>query len=155
LFDDRLQCVGITIPSSHPLYTAGGDRVGNGHVMTLLYSSPRFLDHDTGDHPECAQRLRHISARLEATGLMAMCRWPDWSPVTAERLARIHSPSYAEQVARFAAAGGGRIESDTQVSPASADVALLATGAVCDAVCRVVAGEDRHALCVVRPPGHH
>jgi acetoin utilization deacetylase AcuC-like enzyme len=31
----------------------------------------------------------------------------------------------------------------------------LAAGAVCDAVERVVAGEEQQALCLVRPPGHH
>ncbi len=123
--------------------------------MSLLYSSSRFLDHDTGAHPECAERLKHVVARLDAAGLTEACRRPQWQPVTAERLARIHSPAYAEQVAQFAATGGGRIESDTMVSPASCDVALLAAGAVCDAVQRVAVGEDRHALCLVRPPGHH
>jgi acetoin utilization deacetylase AcuC-like enzyme len=123
--------------------------------MALLYSSPRFLDHDTGDHPECAERLRQIMSQLDQTGLAKACRRPDWAPVSAERLARIHSPAYTEQVARFAGEGGGRIETDTMVSPASYDVALLAAGAVCDAVQRVVAGEDQHALCLVRPPGHH
>ena len=32
---------------------------------------------------------------------------------------------------------------------------LLAAGAACDAVRRVLAGEDASALCLVRPPGHH
>ena len=32
---------------------------------------------------------------------------------------------------------------------------MLAAGAVCDAVERVVGSEDRSALCLVRPPGHH
>jgi acetoin utilization deacetylase AcuC-like enzyme len=123
--------------------------------MALLYSSPRFLDHDTGDHPECAERLQHVTARLEEIGLAAECRRREWKPVSAERLARVHSPAYAQQVARFAAEGGGRIETDTLVSPASYDVALLAAGAVCDAVERVMAGEDLHAVCLVRPPGHH
>jgi acetoin utilization deacetylase AcuC-like enzyme len=41
------------------------------------------------------------------------------------------------------------------VSAASFDVALLAAGAACDAVKRVVAGEDQTALCIARPPGHH
>ena len=39
--------------------------------------------------------------------------------------------------------------------PESYDVARLAAGAAVDAVRRVVAGEDRNALCLVRPPGHH
>jgi acetoin utilization deacetylase AcuC-like enzyme len=62
---------------------------------------------------------------------------------------------HVRQVESFASAGGGRIEVDTLVSPASYDVALLAAGAACDAVDRVLRGEDRTALCLVRPPGHH
>jgi len=123
--------------------------------MALLYTSPRFLDHDPGDHPECAERLRAITARLEASGLAETCRRPSWSPVSAQRLARIHDLEYAEAAARFAAQGGGRIESDTVLSLDSYDAAVLAAGSVCDAVSRVVAGEDQRALCLVRPPGHH
>jgi acetoin utilization deacetylase AcuC-like enzyme len=70
-------------------------------------------------------------------------------------LARVHEPRYAAEVSAFAQRGGGLIEGDTVVSPASYDVALRAAGAVCDATLRVVAGEDRQALCLVRPPGHH
>jgi acetoin utilization deacetylase AcuC-like enzyme len=124
--------------------------------MALLYTSALFLEHGTGrGHPERAERLRQIAARLQETGLRDACRRPEWQPVTPQRLARVHSLDYAKMVARFAERGGGRIESDTMVSPPSYDVALLAAGAVCDAVERVVRGEDRHALCLVRPPGHH
>jgi acetoin utilization deacetylase AcuC-like enzyme len=44
---------------------------------------------------------------------------------------------------------------DTVVSPTSYEVALMAAGAVCDAVERLVRGEESNALCLVRPPGHH
>jgi acetoin utilization deacetylase AcuC-like enzyme len=44
---------------------------------------------------------------------------------------------------------------DTVVSERSYEVAALAAGAACDAVRRIVAGEESTALCVVRPPGHH
>src|SRR6185503_10460913 len=37
----------------------------------------------------------------------------------------------------------------------SYDAALLAAGAVVDAVDRVLAGEIQRAFCAVRPPGHH
>jgi acetoin utilization deacetylase AcuC-like enzyme len=47
------------------------------------------------------------------------------------------------------------LEADTVLSAASFDVAKLAAGAVCDAIDRVVAGPDRQALCLLRPPGHH
>jgi acetoin utilization deacetylase AcuC-like enzyme len=60
-----------------------------------------------------------------------------------------------DEIFAYAKAGGGYIEADTVVSPASYEVALTAAGAVCDAVQRIVAGEDTQALCLVRPPGHH
>jgi acetoin utilization deacetylase AcuC-like enzyme len=124
--------------------------------MTLLYCNPQFLEHDTGGgHPERPQRLIQVVRHLARTGLDLRCRRPDWQPVTAERLLRVHSLDYAEAVQRFAERGGGRIEEDTQLGPRSYDVARLAAGAVCDAVERVVRGEDANALCLVRPPGHH
>jgi acetoin utilization deacetylase AcuC-like enzyme len=48
-----------------------------------------------------------------------------------------------------------RFDPDTQAGPRSYEAALLAAGAVVDAVERVLAGELDRALCAVRPPGHH
>jgi len=123
--------------------------------MTLLYCPPCFLDHETGGHPERADRIRGIPARLERAGLLGQCRQPDFKPVSRRRLARVHSPKYIDEVWAYAKSGGGYIESDTIVSPASYDVALMAAGSACDAVERVVRGEDTTGLCLVRPPGHH
>ena len=38
--------------------------------MTLLFTDPLFLEHDTGRHVETADRLRSITARLEKVGLV-------------------------------------------------------------------------------------
>ena len=123
--------------------------------MTLLYLDDRFLHHETGDHPECAGRIRGIPARLARAGLDARCRRPEWQPVSAQRLSRVHAAGYVNEVRTTAMSGGGEIDPDTMVGPSSYDVALQAAGAVCDATGRVLRGEDRRALCVVRPPGHH
>lgn len=123
--------------------------------MTFLYYEPCFFQHETGSHPERAERIRRIGPRLEASGLDRQCRRPGWEPVARHRLTRIHSPRYADEVWSLAKSGGGDLDSDTVVSPCSYDVALLAAGAVCDATERIVRGEDRRALCLVRPPGHH
>jgi acetoin utilization deacetylase AcuC-like enzyme len=123
--------------------------------MTLLYTDPRFLDHDTRRHPERAERLRKISAHLATTGVDVQCAAPTWQPASLERIGRVHQLDYIESIAVLAARGGGRPESDTVVSPASFEVARLAAGAAADAVDRVLQGEDRSALCLVRPPGHH
>jgi acetoin utilization deacetylase AcuC-like enzyme len=123
--------------------------------VMLFYYDPLFLEHQTGSHPERPERVAQVARHLERTGLAAQLSRPAWQAASPERLARVHSLPYAESVARFAAAGGGRIEADTVCAPRSYDAALLAAGAVCDAVERVAGGQDRQAFCLVRPPGHH
>lgn len=121
----------------------------------LLYTDPVFLKHDTGAHPEKARRLSRVTEHLQKTGLPGRCEAGEIAPVSLERLARVHKPEYVAQVEDFAKNHGGYIEADTVCGPASYDVALRAAGAVCDAVTRVVRGDHKHALCLVRPPGHH
>ena len=123
--------------------------------MTLLYTSETFLAHDTGAHPERALRLKTVQEHLLQTGLADRCLRPKWAPADKGQVCRLHEGEYFELLQKYAAAGGGRIESDTQVSERSFEVALLAAGAAIDGVRRVVKGEDRTALCLVRPPGHH
>lgn len=123
--------------------------------MTLFYYDPIFQEHWTGNHPEHPERLLRVVRHLQWTGMDACCRRPDWKPVTAQRLTRLHSPAYAQHVQHFCDTYIGRIEEDTIVSHRSYEVALSAVGAVCDAVERVVRGEDQRAFCLVRPPGHH
>ena len=123
--------------------------------MTLLYYDPCFLDHDTGQHPEQPERLRQIIARLDHSGLAAQCVRPQWQPASRKRLQLVHEAAHIDRVAALAARGGGRLDADTVVSPASYDVAALAAGAACDAVGSVLAGTAKAALGIVRPPGHH
>ena len=47
------------------------------------------------------------------------------------------------------------IDGDTVMSAGSAEAALRAAGAVCDAIDSVMAGDVDNAFCAVRPPGHH
>ena len=120
--------------------------------MTLLYCPPCFLDHETGNHPERADRIRQLPERLAAAGLSARCRSPEFQPVSRQRLARVHSPAYIDEVWAYAKSGGGYIEADTVVSPASYDVALMAAGSVCDAVERLFAAKTRKpSVWSVRP----
>ena len=123
--------------------------------MTLLYHHPAFQEHRTGAHPEHPRRCLAIDHHLAAIGLPTQCCQPDWTPATAAQLGQLHDPAYVAKVERYATAGGGRLEADTVLSERSYDVACLAAGAVRDATRRVLAGEARTALCLVRPPGHH
>ena len=123
--------------------------------MTLLYTDRCFLDHETGLHPERADRIRELPERLERAGLAQRCRLRAFEPVARRQLDRVHSARYTDAMWAFARSGGGDIDSETVVGPASYQVALKAAGSVCDAVEQLVEGEDTQALCLVRPPGHH
>lgn len=123
--------------------------------MTLLYSDPVFLEHETGRHPETAERLRAIDRVLAETGLRDRCTRGTFTPLPVETLALTHLPGVVERVRRLAEAGGGHLDADTVVSPASYRVALAAAGASCAAADAVLTGTNPMALCLVRPPGHH
>ena len=123
--------------------------------MTLLYSDRIFLEHDTGNHPECPERLQTTLAHLAKTEIDQQCTQPVWELAASEQLSRVHPDAYVQAIKQFAERGGGKIEADTIVSPLSHHVALQASGAVCHAVESVVRGDDQTALCLVRPPGHH
>jgi acetoin utilization deacetylase AcuC-like enzyme len=123
--------------------------------MTLLYTDSLFLRHDTGPHPECPQRLMAVTARLQQAGLSERRQAGTITPMSAVEVARVHGLHVIETARLVCAQGGGRLEADTPVSPESYDVALAAAGACASAVEAVLAGQDRTALCLVRPPGHH
>ncbi|HAV32794.1 MAG TPA: histone deacetylase, partial [Planctomycetaceae bacterium] len=123
--------------------------------MTLFYSDPGFQRHQTGDHPECPIRVAVLEQHLQRTGLLQrVSRCPAVAAADADLLL-VHTQDHLQELRRFAAAGGGRIEADTVLSPESTDVAWQAAGTAIDAARRVLAGEDRTAFCAIRPPGHH
>src|SRR5262249_53383511 len=82
-------------------------------AMTLLFTDPTYLKHDTGRHPETADRLRAVTARLEKTGLIERCTPGASRPLTEDEVARVHEPELIRQVKELAEAGGGRIDADT------------------------------------------
>ena len=47
----------------------------------LLYHDPCFQDHDTGAHPEKAERLARVEEHLDETGLAKQCKQGAIKPV--------------------------------------------------------------------------
>ena len=125
------------------------------YVPVALFTDPLFEEHDTGAHPECADRLNEIRRRLSETGLIGRCVPGPIRPAIPAELQRIHPERYIRSVEQFADRGGGRLDPDTVVCPASFNVALHAAGSVCAAVDLVLQTDKRRALCLARPPGHH
>lgn len=145
--------MGVKLTSDSPGFCK--TLVTNLSIMTLLYYDPRFLDHETGQHPECAERLRQVIGHLDTRGDLQRLQRPTWQLATDEQLTRVHGSQTIAFLHSLADRGGGRADADTVVSPDSVDVARLAAGALCDAVGQVVDGNSSRALCLVRPPGHH
>jgi acetoin utilization deacetylase AcuC-like enzyme len=119
-----------------------------------LYS-PRFLDHDTGPHPESADRLRAIVAAVSQAdpALHLVELLP--RPATRAELERIHTRAYIHAVEGACLKGHTHLDPDTVVCHDSFAVALLAAGAGLVAVDAALGDGPRRSFCAVRPPGHH
>ncbi len=79
-------------------------------------------------------------------------QWARAAPL--EPILRVHPSEYLLMLGSLAGRGGGRIEADTVVNPASWEAALGAVGAALAAVTHAH-DTGAAALAAVRPPGHH
>lgn len=124
--------------------------------MALLFADPFFLEHETGRHPECPERLRSISARLADSPVTKRFTAGDIVAATRDQLERVHTSLYIDTLQQFVEQGGRQLEQDTVVSPRSFEVALFAAGTAVAATDAVLSSElHQQAVCLIRPPGHH
>ncbi|HDH10113.1 MAG TPA: histone deacetylase, partial [Chloroflexi bacterium] len=124
--------------------------------MTTAYVyDPIYLEHDLPGHPESKERLARIMALLERKGMLSRLSHVRASPISLERLERVHSRTYIDQVRRMAERGGGHLDLDTYMNARSYEVALMAAGGLVNLVEAVLAGEVDNGFALVRPPGHH
>jgi acetoin utilization deacetylase AcuC-like enzyme len=67
---------------------------------------------------------------------------------------RVHPAAYLSALEGIARLGGGTLDADTKMGPASYAAALAGAGAALDAVRHAASGRG-HGFAAVRPPGHH
>ena len=120
----------------------------------VFFSHPASADHDTGAHPERAERIAAIERHLDEVGWFGFER-REPPRVARELLDLCHSPGYVAALERFCAAGGGRIDDDTLVSQGSWEAALRSAGGAVAVVDAVVGEGAIAAFAAGRPPGHH
>lgn len=120
----------------------------------VLLTHPSSLGHDTGAHPERAERLRAIDRELTARGGLG---WERRESVAAERetLLAVHPAAHLDGIERLARSGGGHIDADTVVSAGSWEAALHSAGGAVGVVDLLLGGEAPTAASAHRPPGHH
>lgn len=127
-------------------------------MNTLYYYHKDFLQHDTGlGHPESADRLNHINDALEDAKFDALKRIsPGMRQDVTELIHLVHSQEMIDKVVQKISSDKVLIlDQDTMLSSGSANAALLAVSAVCDAVDKICNKKAKNAFCAVRPPGHH
>jgi len=125
-------------------------------MSTLFVTHPDYGKHDTGPgHPERPDRLTAIEEAIGRSSLPGVLERRTPEPAGEDQLAAVHSREYARRVREIAAHGGGALDPDTVVSPATYDVALLAAGGAVAASRAVLEGHAATAFAAVRPPGHH
>jgi acetoin utilization deacetylase AcuC-like enzyme len=113
-----------------------------------------YAEHDTGDHPEGADRVTTMVRHLEGTDL-----WPRLQvftspePATEDDILRVHTSTHLGIVKRAARGSGSWLDPDTHVSPRSFEIALLSAGGALLATDLWEQGLVPFAL--IRPPGHH
>jgi acetoin utilization deacetylase AcuC-like enzyme len=134
-------------------------------MFPIIYSE-QFLRHDTNwflaqpgeSHPECPSRITAIVQLLEAMPWAEQIEWRSpsslevRSPLPLMQMA--HPLAYIQAVQQLAEQGGGYIDGDTPVCPASYEVALLAVNAWLDGV-DLVQQQGQPGFVLARPPGHH
>jgi len=116
---------------------------------------PIYLEHRSPGHPEGPERLEAIMERLEASGLLERMVAIPARQASTRHLEMVHSWELVAQVRAKADEGGGWLDPDTYVTPASYEAALWAVGGCLAALDAVLAREVDAAFCLVRPPGHH
>ncbi len=120
--------------------------------MTLLVTDDLYWKHASPGHAECPERLTAMVERLKKCGLWDFVTHLPARDATDDELRLAHT---AEHVRAMKALKPGWIDEDTYVNEHTVAAALRAAGGVTAACEAVVAGRDRTALCLVRPPGHH
>lgn len=124
-------------------------------VETGLLYDDVFLKHDTGAHPESAERVRYTYDYLKSRPVFEHLLMIKPRMATDEQVLGVHSRDYYDYIRSIPADQVVALDPDTIFGPGSLEAALYAAGAVTTAVDAVCDGSVNRSFCLVRPPGHH
>ena len=127
------------------------------NVQPLLVAcSDRFTRHlDNIFHLENAKRIQAIQSVLQHPTLAGKWQPVEPRPAAIDELAWVHTAGHIERIAATAGKPLSVLDTDTQTSEQSYEVALLAVGAVFNLLDAVWSGRGKRGFACIRPPGHH
>src|SRR6185436_7393581 len=107
-------------------------------MKVALFDDPMFRAHDSGaGHPERPERVDAIREGIRTAGLEARLDVRRPRPATHQELQRVHTPTHVRSIL-LTEGRTHRFDADTQAGPKSYEAALLAAGAVVEAVDHVL-----------------
>ena len=125
-------------------------------MKTGLYTNPIFLEHNTGQHPENANRLRAILDKLESDKLMGKFKVEAGRTATSAEIKMLHTEKLISEVETASESGAQTLHTrDCVISAQTYNASMHAVGSVLDAALEVAERRLDNAFCAVRPPGHH
>jgi len=126
-------------------------------MSTTYISHTQCTQHEMGEgHPEAPERIAAINSALSAAGYIEKMDCINAPLAAIQQVKRAHDHAYVEHIfAHSPSQGYVALDPDTSINPYSLDAALRASGAVIEAVERVMNRRTNNAFCNVRPPGHH
>ncbi len=104
------------------------------------------------ESPETKRRLKNL---MEVSGLLSQLDIRSAPPASDEDLHLIHTNDYLAEFERLSDSGGGELGEHAPFGQGSYEIAALSAGLAKGAVGAVLAGEQRNAYALSRPPGHH
>ena len=117
----------------------------------LIYDSV-YLEHNTGIHPECKERLVSIIKETKSINKKIEIEKP--LKATISQINLVHPLSHIYKVKEYSMLSSP-LDSDTPTSKNSFDVALWAAGAGIKAMDLITSKKAKFIFCAIRPPGHH
>lgn len=124
-------------------------------MNTWYVYDPIEQQHTLEGHPEHKGRLATTMQLLSDDGILERLHPVPVTPITPERLYRVHAPGYVELVEEMADEGGGHLDADTYVARGSYEAALASAGGLVNLVGLVMEGGAQNGMSLMRPPGHH
>ena len=135
--------------------------VGKG--TGLVYDDRMCMHYSTtdSDHPECPLRVKAIYQKLVDDGLAQRCVPVTAREATKQELLTVHSEAYRQVVVSTGKLRKPALETletmydSIYLNDKSGESARVSAGATVEMVTRVVQGQLRNGVAIVRPPGHH